>query len=318
MKCPRCSHNQPYKDGRTCAQCRYQFVLDPKVDGMADGRFAAAVEHASAHGTLCYTSSQLYSVLCRATAGKRAGWLILLAFLCIAACFVLQTGWPLVVVPIAVLINWLFLRAGFVARSDLDRKKFNTLWQRYRAAMSPEDLSRWIDKPALHDAPAEWSDPDIHRYGAEGVLIVDSDHLVDWLVRNDFHVIAKVLVLAASGYPKYVAERAAALLEKRPELPVFVLHKSSSDGQKLAAKLVASGFIGLTSASNVTDLGLSQDSVKALRPLRALPVRREAVTPDMIGFSALSTLLVACIAQQVAIGAAVAASGDGGVELDFG
>lgn len=318
MKCPRCSHNQPRKGGMTCYQCRYRFVLDPKVDGMADGRFAAAVDQASAHGTLCYTSSQLYSVLCRATASKRVGWMVLVAFLCIAVSVVLNTGWPMLLVPVAILVNWLFLRAGFVSRSDLDRKKFNGLWQRYRAAMAAEDLSRWIDKPALHEAPAEWTDPDIHQYGAEGVLIVDSDHLVDWLVRNDFHITEKVLVVSASGYPDYIAQYATTLIDNRPDMPVFVLHASSGKGQMVRKELVASGFIGLTGASTVIDLGLGPESVKALRPLRALPVRREAITPDMVGYAALSTVLAACIVQQAAIQAALANSVDGGVELDFG
>lgn len=80
MKCPKCSSNHKRKSGMRC-DCGYQFVFDPKVDKIADGKFAAALSKASANDTNYFTQNQLDAAIRRANAkNPRTAGLVCLVF----------------------------------------------------------------------------------------------------------------------------------------------------------------------------------------------------------------------------------------------
>lgn len=110
-------------------------------------------------------------------------------------------------------------------------------WSRRQAPMPlPEFLDRldsWrsthpnagiVTGHMLTDSPPDWHEPDIFDYGAEGLLVTTSSEIVDFLVLNEVHADARLVILATNGYPDYVLPKAKELLQRRPDLPVYLLH----------------------------------------------------------------------------------------------
>ncbi len=163
------------------------------------------------------------------------------------------------------------------------------------------DIPKLIESESLQEPPPDWTEGDIYDYGVERILIVERDLLVDWLVLNSFHADQRALILAASGYPKYLMAIAQRLLHENANLPVFLLHDSTMVGQMMQQH---SSFRELLEGHPVVDLGLYPDDVKGLRRLRYLkPKRRNFEIPvDFLPYGLLAPGLAAAMDEGIPLG----------------
>jgi len=124
-------------------------------------------------------------------------------------------------------------------------------------------------------SPVDYPEPDLFDYGAERILVVDDEVLVDLFVRNGVHTGARTIIISTTGYPHPVVERAASLVRDRTDVPVHVLHASN-----LTVEAMASMARALLTAPelNVLDIGLSPvaarriPSIRWARRLASIPV----------------------------------------------
>ena len=102
-------------------------------------------------------------------------------------------------------IAWLALRtldqgkgsveAGYGNR-DVLREKFAVQLASWQAKYPLEKL---LEGRKLEAPPPDWKEEDVYDYGAERVLVVDDDALVDFFVLNDFHAQQRCPPSAPSG-----------------------------------------------------------------------------------------------------------------------
>lgn len=97
-------------------------------------------------------------------------------------------------------------------------------------------------------------------------MIVQRDELVDLFVLNQWHTQNKTLVLAESGYPNYLNKQAREVLQKDPDLPVFLLHDATRSGMMMAQRVQKLPWIELKE-HRVVDVGLSYNDVAKIKRL---------------------------------------------------
>ena len=183
----------------------------------------------------------------------------------------------------------------------------------------PEE--KLITEPRLQTPPPEWQEPDIYDYGAERVLIVEHDLMVDLLVLNGFHAQEKALVLSKNGYPEYLVPRIQEALRASPDLPVFYLHDAAPFEASPVESLTRS--LPWLEGRQVIDLGLTMDDAKSLPALKALPAGEwQGVIPAAaVLFVVLSPLLTSALEGNMSLAhvlADVQDSGGGFFGGDFG
>ncbi len=230
---------------------------------MSDGRFTALIDRASAGDTYFFTRNQLYVAFLQRT--KRGvlnqspamRFLIfpLLHLLGIAIFYLFLeafTGHDVWLQPtlfyilIVTAIKYNIKAPEPMAPAGFEQ--FINKWLKY------EPIPRLLgENLRLKEPPPDWEEADIYDYGVESVLVVDEDELVDLFVLNNFHAEQRCAVISKNGYPDYIKPRVKALLSAKPDLPVFVLHRSDSKGIILANSL-AELDIGVDDHP-VTDLG---------------------------------------------------------------
>ncbi|MEE2830592.1 MAG: hypothetical protein VX498_15500 [Myxococcota bacterium] len=253
MKCPSCGYNQKKKMGTTCGSCSYGFVFTG-FDGMTDGRWLGLIEKTSAEGTYFFTENQLFATYCKKQ--QKPGWLkvpgcllpgtvlTLVAAMVVSENSALTFGdafWRFgALLGLFGLWLWSDLRSGSGSATaaqagDSSHTDFRLKVAKWEGRRPTEKLLR---SPQLETAPPEAQETDLYDYGVESVLIVDEDRLVDLLVLNNFHAQERCVVISRTGYPGYLVPRVRDVLEGRTDLPVFVLHNSSIEGQLLPHQAV--------------------------------------------------------------------------------
>ncbi|MFC1736882.1 hypothetical protein ACFL1X_12255 [Candidatus Hydrogenedentota bacterium] len=310
MKCPECSNNHKKKYGLRC-ECGYDFVFNPAEDKMTDGRFTILLNKASANDTYHFTTNQLYGAYCRKmspTAFKTLGCLLV---------GLLSWGGAVAIAVFAdseagLLGGFLFLGglicviAGLVGRfkptpSFESVERFVEKWRSAR-----KDLPKLITGPSLHTPPPEWKEGDIYDYGAERILIVGREIVVDWLVLNEFHAQQRTVVVSEMGYPDYLLPVARKMLEERPDLPVFLLHDSTRKGEDMLKRVMVSNslYAAYLGGRMPLDLGLHPEDVKQIGAFRALkPRRTEYRMPvDCLPYQTLAAGLEGAMAEGVSLG----------------
>ncbi|MEQ8767452.1 MAG: hypothetical protein RL885_26320 [Planctomycetota bacterium] len=301
MRCPECSHEQPAKLGTRCGKCRYEFVFNPKKPPyFSDTAFANAITKASANDTYYFTRNQLGGLLRRKIreSGKGQGCLIVLVGIVSIVMVAMDAGF-FALIPVVI---------GFFTFLDLRRRRLlaadpelpSTLIDRWVKANGP--IERLIETPRLHQPPPEWTEYDIYDYGVERVLIVEHDLLVDLFVLNGFHAEQRALVISESGYPHYLLPHLQRMLRERPDLPVFLLHDPSPDGQDLRRRVEASKELSLGDHP-ITDLGLTPKDVRRMPNLRKSHrgLDAAAIPLDGILFSTLVGGVGAALISDIAI-----------------
>jgi len=206
-----------------------------------------------------------------------------------------------------------------IARS----KRFFLGWTRHRRnsrfAATQESIRyfhRYRGIPGLLDelsldrsAPTAWTEPDLHDYGAERVLVVDDPIVVDLLVGYGVHVDAKALIVSRDGYPRVATELVQRLLRERTDVPVYVLHASDVDADAFIANTRA--MLQASATTPVTDLGLAPDCATRISSLRWAR-RLKRVPVDALSFGALGGRLPRAITDGTRLDA-TADSSDGGI-----
>jgi hypothetical protein len=156
------------------------------------------------------------------------------------------------------------LRLGFIGGAKQRKLEAHRAALRYFHDLRP--VQGLLTRPALEVPPVGWPEPDLYDYGAERILVVDRQLVVDLLVRTGVHVEGRAVILSADGYPRQVLIRARALVAQRPDIPVFVLHGTRSPAaEHLDA---ARRLLGLPVDADVRDLGLPPDAPSRLKVLR--------------------------------------------------
>ena len=290
-------------------RCGYRFTFNPKSDRMSDGKFAAILRKASANDTYFFTFNQFYSAYCERISkfsflrlGVGAGIGLLL----------------LVTLPFSLIVLLLLLipplkrkYAAFqhglgnppsvgAARKHLEQ------WLN-----DGNTVERYIRSTTLHDPPPAWTEPDIYDYGVEGVLIVEHDILVDLLVKNNFHVESRVLVVSEQGYPNYLAPLAWKLIAQRPDLIVYLLHDSTPQGVQMRERVLAREGDKLRDRA-IVDLGISPEIVARLKRLKHVGPKRlnYAIPVDYLKYGALALGLSQAIAKNMDLSATIQKSPD--------
>lgn len=301
MKCPKCSGKHPYKDGMRC-RCGYRFILDPKSDGFADGKILAAYRRASGGETHYFTAPQMVTAVCNLPRSKAP---MIIGFLLLAVgmgvFFLAITNGKLedgAFIPAAFFtFVGLLLLVGTTLESRIDKHKFLRAVGKFESNRKP--FPYLLREPGrLAVPPPEWEESDIYDYGAEGVLVVDRDLIVDLLVLNDFHTSNRVLVIGESGYPDYLMPLARRLLEERDDLPIFLLHDAQepdSNGSMLE-RIQSTGRFPIGKRP-VVDLGLHISDLKRTPKLRRFKTS-DGVALDHLAWDRLAPGLVACLAVQ--------------------
>lgn len=308
MRCPRCATDHRRKEGMTCG-CGYGFVLNPEFDqGLTDGRFLRAIHRASSAGKQVFTRGQLYTAL-RPEAGRWRGssnWVIYLAVMPIGllmfagstevAVWALGGAWVAIVALSYFAFPWL-MRVTEGAGSALTADGFARLVERWLDQRG--SIKGLLLEPGLQEAPPPGPESDLHDYGVERVLVVQRDLLVDLFVRNGFHASQRALIVSASGYPGYAEEKLADLLEAHGDLPVFLLHDSTSEGQEPVSSLS----LPQLSGRSIIDLGLSPEGVAILKPPRW--IRRSypslEIPLDFVAYGTLTDVVSAAMREGISI-----------------
>ena len=279
MRCPECNHNQKYKDGVRCQQCRYQFVFRKKPDQISDFTLRQIVQRLSDNGQYAFTATQLALEMGRLWRKKALGLLgcsVIALIVSIIAGLIAFTEWgrsgvalvPLVILPLAVWLGWR-------GKNALSIRKARQIVQQYHQ-MHP--ISGLADGKAFRQLTptADFQDP---HYAPERILIVERDELVDLLVRNRFHLTAKAAIVSRTGYPEQVFAACQEFLRNHPHTPMQVVHDASLQGFALTAQLAADPqwrFAG----SHLVDLGISRTALNNSSRLPWLPTnpaRRDGV-----------------------------------------
>jgi hypothetical protein len=180
-------------------------------------------------------------------------------------------------------------------------KEFSQLIQRWRK--DGKKIEHLLEGPSLHAPPREWSEPDIYDYGVERILVVERDVIVDLFVRNNQHAEQRMLVIAESGYPKYLVPQVWRLLEESPDLPVFLLHDATPDGVRMAERVQRSSVLPVP-WNNVVDLGLFPEDFRRLkRTARFHPQDKQRMLPvDAVPLAFLATGMTASFASSIPLG----------------
>lgn len=308
MKCPKCATSQTRREGTACKSCKYQYVFDPKSDGITDTKFMALLSGASAKDTYYFTFNQLYARYCRGreqrilavfetllTLGGRSGRLAVLGGVVgVVVGRVLDSTALVLVSALVILVGVVAWIAGRFqrqispeGRAAASREALRGWVNKWRAAERP--IERLLEKPSLDRAPGPYRESDIYDYGVERILVVQHDLLVDLFVKNNFHADQRALVLSENGYPSYLLSHAKRLLQERADLPVLLLHDATPTGTRMRERLIASGLLPL-SGRQLIDAGLFPKDVpkiKALGP--TVPEATAFAVPvDLIAFGALA------------------------------
>ena len=297
MKCPECGSDQKYAtSGMICQRCGYTYTLNPKTDAFPDGKMKHLIQRASYGGTKHYTINMLYAAWLRD--GCLSVWP--------------QIGITTFVSLVVSVVSYAFLadkRSGdglgawfviFLVLWVSVFGIFRTVRPGYKKADLVEALNQWsgagkdfgklLESPSLHQVPQGWSEPDIYDYGAEKILIVDRDILVDLFVLNGYHAESSALVLSATGYPSYIAPHAERLLNEQATIPVLFLHDADCSYAEAKSRAIqAMPF--LTKGEQKIDVGIGPKTLRILPGLKQAVTRKlaESAPVDLIPYLALAS-----------------------------
>ena len=201
MRCPKC--DQKTSSSVICSnkKCRYEFVL--KADSyMWDKRFLARLTSLRNKYRNGFTRAQLINHISQGLLGPSLkGCFITLSFAA-TLIFLLQFFLPLgVAFFMSLFISIAILAAVKQLQSPMKyvkAKKYVDTW------CDKKVVSGLIDEAKLEDGSQEdWPETDLYDYGVKGILVVEEDYQVDYLIANGLHKDQQCLVISQNGYPNY-------------------------------------------------------------------------------------------------------------------
>lgn len=308
MKCPECGAAQnPRKHGMRCSGCEYRFVFDPRQapGGMSDDRLLNLVKQVSAQGTRYFTLAQLYLCYLNDHYLKgcgRTGCVLTSAVLLVSAVAFAFIGWWAVGLPLLLMVTYVLTPLRFWVRGKALRAEVfdRDIVQRWETARAP--LAKLIRKPQLHHQPQAAPFADIYDYGVACILVVQQEIVVDLMIRNGWHAEHKALVMAESGYPSYVHQRAKKLLAAQDDLPVLLLHDATEAGEDMRAR-IEKGKLLPVQPDQIRDLGFQQADVARMDQFRMW--RRDygkAIPLELMSYATLAFATAAAVRAGSGVG----------------
>lgn len=271
MKCPKCGNNQKKKYGTTCSKCKYKFVLSPDAK-ISDYAFCSLIQKLTKENTVYYTKHNLYSayfqsILEKKKKRKRTYLIIGLLFLVLLPTPVFFVG----IIGFAFcFIKWLQYKIGANGIEFNEIMSYLLKWNK-----SKNDNPFLISQKhlLLTKAPEKTAENDIFNYGLEGVVFVDNDYYVDWLILNNFHFTYRVAVLSINTYPTYLLPEIKQLIEENSLLPIYFLHDGKTTKTQMIEKLKQK--ISLENQKYLIDVGLLENDFMMVDFLK----ERKDITP---------------------------------------
>ena len=291
---------------------------------MTDGRFAAIIRRASGNDTYYYLPQQLFTQWSRMRAEKSGGTSLVVFLVLVLVCLPfglmsLKFGQDSMAAPLGVaavgLILFIVAVLSTLAKKAPNRSDFDgdlNLWN------IREALPKLLKAPSLHTAPAKPAESDVFNYGAEKILIVDDDLLVDFFVFNNFHAEQRTLVISQSGYPSYLIPMVQKVLREQATVPVFLLHGSASAGEFMHMSLAEQGLD--FSKHAVFDLGWNLTEAAEVKALKSLHIHKwvEDAPIGLLHPKALIGATTVAMSNKVRISNPLGASDDEPVASHFG
>ncbi len=263
MKCPECSLNHKRSVGMVCS-CGYSFVFCPKSsDAVTDGKFLALINKISGNGTYYFTPLQFHLQYCtkkykemKTQQNTGIGCFLFIAVVVFFASHNLT--FALIPLGIAFLMAW-------AKKFDKPVSLKTSLGLLDKWKSNGREIDKLLEKPRLQNPPSECQEPDIYDYGVERILLVEHPILVDLFVLNNFHCHERVLILCQDGYPDYLGTQAEKSLEENPDLPVYLLHDASEEGERMNKNLETSSLPIQTHP--IVDLGFFAKDIAQIKGL---------------------------------------------------
>lgn len=336
MKCPSCGQSQKQKEGSTCTKCSYRYAFEPRADGIADGKFKSLIAKASANDTYYFTFNQLYTAYAQLKPGTLGGTSSVAVFISVGAAlaalgllsvpFLVSETEPAILAVVGVFVFGVVSLVAFSQRtvepSSPDPDVLARWVAKWRAAGHPID--KLIETPSLGEKPHGAHERDLFDYGAERLIVTEQDLLVDLLVKNGFHAEQRAIIIAESGYPRYLIPQVQRLLSERPDLPVMLMHDATPHGAAMVTRMAAHPLFRL-SGHRVIDAGLFPADVPRIKLLESTvpSTHGNRVPIDALPTAALVTGLAGAFATGALMSPSVAAAAgaDGGSSsgaADFG
>lgn len=276
MRCPECKHIQGKKEGRRCKKCNYHFVLLPGEGIIHDYKLLRIAENMSKRGQYAFTRSQLIAEVLRANPPNLPSLksivhqcrpFSILPFLMVIFVFfdihlTILLGFILVIVIIMCLLISLFVKLYTLIYSDrASAKQHAKITAEIDKYLAVHEIPGLVDGKSLkRDVKSTTTTPDyLQGMAPEAILVVERDDLVDALVKSNFHMHNKTVVVSQFGYPQQVFDALPGFIKASPQIPVLVAHDLSQAGLKLIDKLKHQSKWAFA-ASNFKDGGLSLNS----------------------------------------------------------
>lgn len=286
MKCPKCHHNQRYREGMTCVKCRYRFALSPKVPpNLTDLGMSRIIDRLSTFGQFYFTRHQLLAAVYRTLARKRTRSRRLSAVvfaIVVGVVGIIFGGFP-VAFPLWVygvflaVVVWL---AVWIARRPV-KVRFGEVDGAVTAYLTVHPPDRLADGTAFSKTPPPPFDEELAAYAPEQVLIVERDDMADMLILNRYHLEQKTLVVSARKYPRAAFIAFKRFIAVHPDLRVVLIHDLSRAGHRLRNDIEKDPDWGLPKGS-IVDLGLHHTDVDRLKAPLWLPTPKVEGKPDRV------------------------------------
>ncbi|EAY29297.1 hypothetical protein [Microscilla marina] len=267
MKCPKCEHEQKYKEGMTCLSCKYKFIIDPKEKGhLNDYKMKLRIEQVSQSGQVYFTPRQLYALY--RGKFKKSYALTMLVFGAIVISLFLAGGSPEGAVVVGVGFTIAILYEVF-KKSWLSEQNFLATFNHwYTRSELVKEVKHLVLQPELK-LPKNVREKDIYNYGVEAVIVTDQDVYVDLFVKNNYHTQYKALIISKHLYPTYLTPRLKQLLQEKPDLPLFFIHDATLEGLQTMTQFRNRAELA-TEGHPCIDLGLTPAHFNQLKPLKRL------------------------------------------------
>ncbi len=282
MKCSKCGHNHKRIFGNKCSNCGHEFTFDPKTE-ISDYFFKKLLYKASKEHSIYFTTRNLYAIYKNISEKKVKQNRLVSGILAL----VLPLGFLLPFTPftpiyfisrsltpfyyfILGIFELIAVIKFFSSFSSLkfDYKQFIAFIPRW-LKNNPEGADYLIDQKSRLNPKFETSIPenDIYNYGLEGVVFVDEDQYVDWLIMNSFHFTNRVAVISVKGYPQNLQETIQNLITETPALPIYFLHNGNTNAKKMRSKI---SFVSLNASKYQIDVGITYSFLQGIEPLKKL------------------------------------------------
>jgi hypothetical protein len=259
MKCLNCRTNSLYRarSGGKCPNCKKEFVFEPKRgDPFTDTAFEAALNKVSAKNSLSYHPRQLYFELARrrlmilnktiTPRGAMIGTIIAGLFFGVFFSFFIGSFlkgpwlWIAQAMYLGVVVK-MALKAKEKTSSPAIRLEWNVFqkqlkrWQAVQEPVMPLLLPDVA--PERKKLPHQEKSEDLFDYNVDRLILCDKPDMVDFLLANQFHLEQKCAILAFNGYPRAHFEEIKMMLQRNPNLLVYLIHNASTNGCRIAAEL---------------------------------------------------------------------------------